>query len=74
MAVLQVTGLLPDGTVFDSSGQHGETRTVKVGELLPSVVNGLHKVSPGGRIKVVVLPGKGYGDAGFPPLIPGGRL
>lgn len=72
IAVLQVTGSLPDGTVFDSSGQRGETRTVKVGELLPSVVIGLQKVSPGGRIKVVVPPGKGYGDAGLPPLIPGG--
>lgn len=72
MAVLQVTGTLPDGTVFDASGQQGRTRTVKVGALLPSVAIGLQKVAPGGRLTVVVPPQKGYGDAGLPPTIPGG--
>ena len=72
MAVLQVTGTLPDGTVFDASGQQGRTRTVKVGSLLPSVAIGLQKVAPGGRLTVVVPPQKGYGDAGLPPSIPGG--
>lgn len=72
MAVLQVTGTLPDGTVFDASGQQGHTRTVKVGALLPSVAIGLQKVAPGGHLTVVVPPQKGYGDAGLPPSIPGG--
>lgn len=72
MAVLQVTGTLPDGTVFDASGQQGRTRTVKVGSLLPSVAIGLQKVAPGGKLTVVVPPQKGYGDAGLPPTIPGG--
>lgn len=72
MAVLQVTGTLPDGTVFDDSGQQGRTRTVKVGSLLPSVAIGLQKVALGGRLTVVVPPQKGYGDAGLPPSIPGG--
>ncbi|AUO67237.1 hypothetical protein WM46_22365 [Citrobacter freundii complex sp. CFNIH2] len=72
IAEIQVTGTLPDGTVFDGSGLRGEVRKVKVGALLPSVVIGLQKISPGGRLTVVVPPGKGYGDAGLPPTIPGG--
>lgn len=69
---LSVVGRLPDGSVFDASGQQGQTKTVKVGVLLPSVAIGLQKVSPGGRLTVVVPPGKGYGDVGMPPSIPGG--
>lgn len=72
MAELLVTGSLPDGTVFDASGQNGQSKSVKVGALLPSVAIGLQKVGVGGHITVVVPPGKGYGDAGLPPSIPGG--
>lgn len=67
-----VTGTLPDGTVFDASGQNGQTKTAKVGALMPAVAIGLQKISRGGHIKVVVPPEKGYGDAGLPPTIPGG--
>ncbi|WP_181899098.1 FKBP-type peptidyl-prolyl cis-trans isomerase [Citrobacter koseri] len=69
---LLVTGTLPDGTVFDASGQNGQMKTAKVGALLPAVAIGLQKVAPGGRIKIVVPPEKGYGDNGLPPAIPGG--
>lgn len=69
---LLVTGTLPDGTVFDASGQSGQVKTAKVGALLPAVAIGLQKIAPGGHIKVVVPPEKGYGDAGLPPAIPGG--
>lgn len=67
-----VTGTLPDGTVFDPSGQSGQTKTAKVGALMPAVAIGLQKIARGGHIKVVVPPEKGYGDAGLPPAIPGG--
>jgi FKBP-type peptidyl-prolyl cis-trans isomerase len=69
---LTVTGTLPDGTVFDNSGDDGQTRTVRVGDLLPAVSAGLRKVSPGGKLTIVIPPEKGYGDAGLPPSIPGG--
>ncbi|PIJ48880.1 hypothetical protein BV501_14265 [Erwinia sp. OAMSP11] len=71
-AILSVTGTLPDGTVFDASGQNGQNKTVKVGALLPAVAIGLQKVGVGGHVIVVVPPQKGYGDAGLPPAIPGG--
>ncbi|TXE53318.1 hypothetical protein FOT56_27065, partial [Serratia marcescens] len=72
LAVLTVTGTLPDGTVFDPSGAHGQSKTAKVGALLPAVAIGLQKVGVGGHLTVVVPPGKGYGEVGLPPLIPGG--
>ncbi|WP_429616412.1 FKBP-type peptidyl-prolyl cis-trans isomerase [Serratia sp. 2723] len=67
-----VTGSLPDGTVFDGSGESGQSKTAKVGALMPAVAIGLQKIARGGHIKVVVPPEKGYGDAGLPPTIPGG--
>ena len=72
MVTLSVSGTLPDGTVFDPSGQSGQSKTAKVGALMPAVAIGLQKIARGGHIKVVVPPEKGYGDAGLPPVIPGG--
>lgn len=72
MARLVVIGRLPDGTVFDASGQSGQSRDVKVGTLLPALAIGLQKVGVGGHLTVVVPPGKGYGDRGLPPVVPGG--
>ncbi len=69
---LSVTGTLPDGSVFDASGQNGTVKTAKVGALLPAVAIGLQKIAVGGQIRIVVPPNKGYGDAGLPPTIPGG--
>ncbi|MGC6031443.1 FKBP-type peptidyl-prolyl cis-trans isomerase [Enterobacter kobei] len=72
MASLLVTGRLPDGTVFDGSGDAGRVRKVKVGAMLPAIAIGLQKVGAGGHLTVVVPPEKGYGDMGLPPSIPGG--
>lgn len=72
VVILSVTGTLPDGTVFDASGQSGQTKTAKVGALMPAVAIGLQKIARGGHIKIGVPPEKGYGDAGLPPAIPGG--
>lgn len=72
MATLQITGHLPDGTVFDDSGDTGQTRKVKVGAMLPAIAIGLQKVGVGGQLTVVVPPEKGYGDMGLPPAVPGG--
>ncbi|OIX95649.1 hypothetical protein BFS14_14925 [Serratia fonticola] len=67
-----VIGTLPDGTVFDASGESGQTKSAKVGALMPAVAIGLQKLSRGGHLKIVVPPEKGYGDTGLPPTIPGG--
>ncbi|EBM0757531.1 FKBP-type peptidyl-prolyl cis-trans isomerase [Escherichia coli] len=72
MATLLVTGRLPDGTVFDGSGQAGQARKVRVSAMLPAIAIGLQKVGVGGHFTVVVPPEKGYGDMGLPPTVPGG--
>ncbi|MFZ4170652.1 FKBP-type peptidyl-prolyl cis-trans isomerase [Enterobacter ludwigii] len=72
MATLQVTGRLPDGTVFDGSGQAGQARKVRVSAMLPAIAIGLQKIGVGGHITIVVPPEKGYGDMGLPPTVPGG--
>ena len=72
LATIEMTGTLPDGTVFDGSGQAGQARKVKVGSMLPAVAIGLQKIGVGGHVTVVVPPEKGYGDMGMPPAIPGG--
>lgn len=73
-AELLVTGSLADGTFFDDSGEKGQVRTVQIGTLLPPVAAGLEKISKGGRMTIVVPPEKAYGDAGLPPVIPGGAM
>lgn len=72
LVVLSVVGRLPDGTVFDGSGLQGQTKTARVGALLPAVAIGLQRVGPGGHLTVVIPPARGYGDTGMPPSIPGG--
>lgn len=72
LATLKIRASLPDGTVFDGSGDAGQTRQIKVGAMLPAVAIGLQKVGVGGRITIVVPPEKAYGDMGLPPAIPGG--
>ncbi|MGN5575818.1 FKBP-type peptidyl-prolyl cis-trans isomerase [Enterobacter sp. Lyrl_3] len=72
MASLLVTGRLPDGTVFDGSGQAGQARKVRVSAMLPAIAIGLQKIGVGGHITIVVPPEKGYGDMGLPPTVPGG--
>lgn len=68
MAILQLSGHLPDGTVFDNHG----ARTVRVGAMIPAIAIGLQKVGTGGHLTVVVPPEKAFGDRGAPPDIPAG--
>ena len=66
-------GRLVDGTVFDSSKQHGgEPLTFKVNGVVPCWTEALQHMSVGGKIKLVCPPELAYGDRGSPPQIPGG--
>jgi peptidylprolyl isomerase len=69
------TGWTVDGNVFDSS----KTRAPFEANLDPNAAHrvipgwqkGIPGMKPGGVRKLVVPPGLGYGEAGFPPKIPG---
>ena len=65
-------GRLVDGTVFDSSTQHGQPLTFKVSGVVPCWSEALQHMSVGSKIKLVCPPEQAYGDRGSPPKIPGG--
>lgn len=65
-------GRLIDGTVFDSSKQHGQPLTFKVAGVVPCWSEALEHMSAGAKVKLVCPPEQAYGDRGSPPKIPGG--
>jgi FKBP-type peptidyl-prolyl cis-trans isomerase FkpA len=72
MVKVQYEGKLIDGTVFDSSRQHGAPQTFKVSGVVPCWSEALQHMSVGAKIKLVCPPELAYGDRGSPPQIPGG--
>ena len=69
---VQYEGKLIDGTIFDSSKQHGQPLTFKVSGVVPCWTEALQHMSVGAKIKLVCPPDLAYGDRGSPPQIPGG--
>jgi FKBP-type peptidyl-prolyl cis-trans isomerase FkpA len=70
---VQYEGKLIDGTVFDSSKQHGgEPLTFKLSGVVPCWTEALQHMSVGSKVKLVCPPDLAYGDRGSPPQIPGG--
>ncbi len=71
-ARVQYQGKLPDGTVFDSSVKRGQPGEVALAQAIPCWSEGLRKMKVGGKAKLVCPASAAYGDAGRPPVIPGG--
>jgi len=69
---VEYEGQLIDGTVFDSSKQHGQPLTFKVSGVVPCWTEALQHMSAGAKIKLICPPDLAYGDRGSPPQIPGG--
>jgi FKBP-type peptidyl-prolyl cis-trans isomerase len=65
-------GRLVDGTVFDSSAQHGGPATFPLGKVIRCWTEGVQKLRIGGKAKLSCPSDLAYGDAGRPPQIPGG--
>ncbi|WP_413676615.1 FKBP-type peptidyl-prolyl cis-trans isomerase [Pantoea dispersa] len=66
-----LTGRLPDGTVFDNSGQENKVQQARIDSLLPAISQILSKVNPGSEIEIVLPPEKAFGEKGVTGLIPG---
>ncbi len=65
-------GMLPDGTVFDSSEQHGgKPITISLSSVIPCWTEALQKMQVGGKAKIGCPADLAYGDRGQGP-IPGG--
>ncbi|MFI4868706.1 MAG: FKBP-type peptidyl-prolyl cis-trans isomerase [Steroidobacterales bacterium] len=68
-------GRLIDGTVFDSSAQHGQAATLSVGGIIPCWTEALQLMKVGGKSRIVCPAALAYGDRGAPPKIkPGASL
>jgi FKBP-type peptidyl-prolyl cis-trans isomerase FkpA len=65
------TGMLDDGTEFDSSrGGEPVAFVLASGDLIEGWVEGIPGMREGGRRKLTIPPELGYGEAGNPPVIP----
>jgi len=68
------TGTLMDGKVFDSSVQRGTPAEFPLNAVIPCWTEGLQKMKVGEKAKLTCPSGIAYGDAGHPPIIPGGAV
>ncbi len=63
--------ILPNDRSFDRSDPD-EPATFELGQVVPCFSEGIAKMRVGGKSKLICPPELGYGDRGFPPLIPPG--
>ena len=75
--VLSYVGVLPDGTVFDSTEKQGGKPlvfTVGQGQLIPGFERGVLGMQEGGRRLLAIPPVLGYGAQGKGPVPPNATL
>jgi peptidylprolyl isomerase len=64
------TGMLLDEKVFDSSRERGEPAVFPVGKLIPGWNEALLVMKKGERRILIIPPELGYGEQGYPGVIP----
>lgn len=62
-------GTLPNGTVFDSSREQGDTVTFGLNQVIPGWTEGMQLVGKGGAIKLWIPSDLAYGEMGRQPQI-----
>ncbi|MGD1955495.1 MAG: FKBP-type peptidyl-prolyl cis-trans isomerase [Sphingomonadales bacterium] len=68
--VVHYTGLLKDGTVFDSSRDSGEPATFPLNGVIPGWTEGLQLMKVGSRYKFLIPSELAYGSSGAGGVIP----
>lgn len=69
IALVQYTGRLEDGRVFDANAQ-GAPMPLAPGATIPGFAEGLKLMKKGGVYRLRIPPKLGYGERGSPPAIP----
>jgi FKBP-type peptidyl-prolyl cis-trans isomerase FkpA len=73
MVKVNYSGKLTNGTEFDSSAKHGgKPAEFKLNQVVPCWTEGLQRMKVGEKARLVCPSDIAYGDAGSPPVIPGG--
>eukprot|EP01038_Epipyxis_sp_PR26KG_P012005 gene12005-16073_t len=69
---LHYVGYLEDGTCFDNSYSRSQPIyfILGAGQVIRAFEQALSVMSRGEKVKIVVPPEDGYGDKGYPPIIP----
>jgi FKBP-type peptidyl-prolyl cis-trans isomerase len=69
---MNYTGKLADGTVFDASDKHGGPFEFKLGAgaVIQGWDEGIPGMRVGGKRTLTIPPEMGYGESGYPPVIP----
>jgi len=65
-------GTLVDGTEFDSSYKRNEPAEFPLNQVIPCWTEGVQKMKTGGKSQLICPASIAYGEAGRPPVIPGG--
>jgi cyclophilin family peptidyl-prolyl cis-trans isomerase len=68
------TGMLLDGTVFDSSRQRGQAAKFRIGQVIPGWNEALTAMKKGEQRLLIIPPELAYGERGYPGVIPPGAF
>jgi peptidyl-prolyl cis-trans isomerase A (cyclophilin A) len=68
--VVNYTGTLLDGKVFDSTTGRGKPATFQVNRVIPGWTEALVSMSRGEKRRLVIPPELAYGEQGYPGVIP----
>jgi FKBP-type peptidyl-prolyl cis-trans isomerase FkpA len=63
-------GTFPDGREFDSSYGRGQPAEFPLGRVIPCWTEGVQRMKPGGKARLVCPPGIAYGSRGAGGVIP----
>lgn len=67
---IHYSGWLLNGTEFDSSAKHGKPLTRPLNSLVKGWIEGVGMMKVGEKWRFVIPPDLGYGERGYPPIIP----